>query len=121
MTDSTLRDGNIIRAAGEELARRWRLLVLFPFAAAVITVLLTFFFQSRFEAVSVFATAQSSAQTLPASLQSVAAQFGFALPSSGYSVYYYAQVVQSRSVLEIVSRDTLRTDGQTVAVMDLLD
>ncbi len=121
MTDSTLRDGNIIRAAGEELARRWRLLVLFPFAAAVITVLLTFFFQSRFEAVSVFAPAQSSAQTLPASLQSVAAQFGFALPSSGYSVYYYAQIVQSRGVLEIVARDTLHVDGQAVAVMNLVD
>jgi len=111
----------MIRAAAEELARRWRLLVGFPFATAVITVVLTFFVQSRFEAVSVFAPAQSSVQTLPASLQSVAAQFGFALPSSGYSVYYYAQVVQSRGVLEIVARDTLHVAGQAYPVMDLIE
>ena len=119
--DSTLGNGNLIRAAVEELTRRWRLLLLVPMATAVVMVALTFLFQSRFEATTVFAPAQSSAPNLPASLQSVAAQFGFALPSSGYSVYYYAQLVQSRSVLEIVARDTLRSDGRSVAVMDLLD
>lgn len=119
--DSPLAQGNLIRAAAEELARRWRLLLLFPFVTSVVTVAVTFLFQSRFEAVSVFAPAQSSAQNLPASLASVAAQFGFALPSSGYSVYYYAQVVQSRKVLEIVAHDTLRADGRSVAVMDLLE
>ena len=119
--DSTLRNGNLIRAAVEELTRRWRLLLLVPMATAVVMVALTFLFQSRFEATTVFAPAQSSAPNLPASLQSVAAQFGFALPSSGYSVYYYAQLVQSRSILEIVARDTLRADGRSVAVMDLLD
>ncbi len=119
-SNSTSSDGNLIRAAVEELIGRWRLLVLPPLATAVVTVALTFLLQSRFEAVTVFAPAQSSTQSLPASLQSVAAQFGFALPSSGYSVYYYAQVVQSRSVLEIVARDTLRTQRERVAVMDLL-
>ncbi len=117
---SPSNDGNLIRAAAEELARRWHSLIAFPLATGVAAVVFTLFLQPRFEAVSVFAPVQASAQNLPASLQSIAAQFGFALPSSGYSVYYFAQVVQSRSVLATVARDTLRASGQDIAVMDLL-
>ncbi len=112
--------GNLVREVIEELVRRWRALILLPSAVAVLAFALSFVFTPRFEAISVFAPAQSSTPNLPASIQSIAAQFGFAIPSSGYSVYYFAQVVQSRSVLEAVLRDTLRADGETIAVLDLV-
>ena len=113
-------EGNLVRHVVEQLVRRWRALILLPCVVAAVTVGSSFLFTSRFEAIAVFAPAQSSTPNLPASLQSIAAQFGFALPSSGYSVYYFAQVIQSRSVLEAVAQDTLRADGDTLAVMDLL-
>lgn len=112
---------NVLRALVEELVRRRRSLIFFPIGIAVLSGALTLVVESRYEAVAVFAPAQSGSQSLPASLQSIASQFGFALPSSGYSVYYYSQVLQSRGVMEQVANDTLRADGQTVAVLDLLN
>jgi len=114
------RGDTIVRAALDEIARQWRYLLLFPFVAGVLAFGASFLITPRYAATTVFTPAQSSAQSLPASLSSIAAQFGFALPSSGYSVYYYAEVLDSRRVLAQVAKDTLRADGQTIAVMDML-
>jgi uncharacterized protein involved in exopolysaccharide biosynthesis len=121
LSSTTADPSNLVRAAVEELVRRWRVLIMLPLLAAVVALVASFAFRPRFQSVAVFAPAQTSTQSLPASLQSIASQFGFALPSSGYSVYYFAQVLHSRSVLETVARDTLRADGQILAVMDLLN
>jgi uncharacterized protein involved in exopolysaccharide biosynthesis len=111
----------MIRDAVEELVRRWRVLVAFPLAVGVLAVALSFLFHPRYEATAVFGPTAEASSVIPSSLASIAAQFGVNVPSSGYSVYYYSQVLQSRAVLERVVNDTLDADGQRVPVLTMLD
>jgi uncharacterized protein involved in exopolysaccharide biosynthesis len=113
--------GNLIAEALEEVAGHWVRFLAVPFLTAVGAVAASFLVHPRFEAVAIFAPAEDASTTVPTSLQSIAGQFGIAIPSAGFSVYYFAQVLQSRAVLERVANDTLEEGSQRIAVTDLLE
>jgi uncharacterized protein involved in exopolysaccharide biosynthesis len=120
-TGLTTREDNLIVDALEGIAKQWKLLVLVPLLFGIALFAVSFLWQPRFEAVAMFAPAEDASSMLPTSLQSLATQFGVAIPSSGYNVYYFSQVVQSRAVLERVARDTVKSNGQSISVTELMD
>jgi len=83
--------------------------------------LISLFVPREYEGVAIFSPAEDISSELPGNLQAIAAQFGVTAGGQGYSVYYFAQVAQSRAVLKVVAQDTLDADGQRVAVVDLVD
>jgi len=112
--------GNPLQDMITELARRWRALIAFPFVAAIAGVILSFVVPSKYESVSIFSPAEDLSQSLPGNLAAIAAQFGITPPSSGYSVYYFAQVLNSRAVLGRVAVDTLTVAGSSAPVSAVL-
>jgi uncharacterized protein involved in exopolysaccharide biosynthesis len=112
--------GNPLQDAITELVQRWRVLIAFPIVAGVAGVVLSIVVPSEYESVSIFSPAEDLSSSLPGNLQAIAAQFGITPPSSGYSVYYFAQVLQSRAVLGRAAVDTLKVAGSAIAVSEVL-
>jgi uncharacterized protein involved in exopolysaccharide biosynthesis len=104
-----------------ELRLRWRLLIAIPVAAAVLAVLVSFLFTKEYEGVAIFSPAPDLTTSLPANLETIAAQFGISAGTEGYNVYYFAQVAQSREVLRSVVLDSINADGKRTAIMEVLD
>ena len=119
-TSEPVASPNPLRDAIAEITRRWRLLVGFPLIAGIGAALATFVIPSRYESVAMFSPAEDLSSSLPGNLQAIAAQFGITAPSTGYSVYYFAQVLDSRAVLGRVANDSLMSDGTRVSVAELL-
>ncbi len=120
-TNSMANDSNPLRQALEELSQRWRVLIGLPLLASVAAGLISLLVPRQYEGVAIFSPAEDISSALPGNLQAIAAQFGVTAGGQGYSVYYFAQVAQSRAVLTLVAQDTLEGDGQRVPVLDLVD
>src|SRR4051812_27754585 len=110
-------DPNPLREALEELTKRWRVLIGLPLLAGLAGGLVSLLVPREYEGVAIFSPAEDISSVLPSNLQAIAAQFGVAAGGQGYSVYYFAQVAQSRAVLRLVAEDTLEGDGQRVPVL----
>jgi uncharacterized protein involved in exopolysaccharide biosynthesis len=111
---------NPLRDAISETRQHWRLLIVFPLLAALLSISISFFVQKQYEAIAIFSPAEDLSSALPANLQSIAAQFGIMPSGNGYNVYYFAQVAQSREVLRLVTNDTLDDRGERIPVIQLL-
>jgi len=120
-TNSMASDPNPLRQALEELSQRWRVLIGLPLLAGVAGGLISLLIPREYEGVAIFSPAEDISSELPGNLQAIAAQFGVTAGGQGYSVYYFAQVAQSRAVLKLVAQDTPAGDGHRVPVLDLVD
>src|SRR5438067_2159357 len=109
-----------LEAAALAFGRHWRALVGLPCVAGVLAAAMTLFVASRYESVTIFSPSQRVAPKLPSSLLSIASSFGINAPDDGYSVYYFARVLQSREALRHVASDTLVLEQGRVAVLDVL-
>jgi len=111
---------NPLDVAIRELRRHFRALVVVPLSVGIVAVVLALLLPAQFDAEAIFAPAADLTSGLAGPLQTIAQQFGIAGAGSGYTVYYFAQILQSREVLQRVARDTLTTDGKRWAVLDEL-
>jgi uncharacterized protein involved in exopolysaccharide biosynthesis len=105
-----------LRDALLEVLTRWRLLIALPIVGAIGAGLFALVVPPRYDSVAIFNPAEDVSASLPSNLQSIAAQFGVAPAASGYNVYYFAQVLQSRAVLIRVVDDTLIAGDTVIAV-----
>jgi len=109
------------------LARHPRAIVVAPFAAAVVVVLVCLILPSQYTAVTTFVPEVSSDQRLPAGLSGLAGQLGLSLGSGATtSPRFFADVLKSRSVSERVLRTRFavpdaRTPGDSLALLQLLE
>jgi tyrosine-protein kinase Etk/Wzc len=98
------------------LLRHWRLVVLGPVLAVVAAVAVSLVLPARYTAVASFVPDTRGAARLPAGLAGLAGQFGMSLSSDpSQSPRFYAQVVQSRELLERVLRSKYQTPGRPKA------
>jgi uncharacterized protein involved in exopolysaccharide biosynthesis len=114
--DSSSGNEQLYRASDEpnplhvivrQISTHFRQLILVPLGVGVLGVILAFVLPRTYRAESVFAPAEDLSSALSGPLQDLAQQFGMVTPGGGYSIYYFAQVIQTREVLEIVAADTL--------------
>lgn len=120
MADPGVRAPHPLDLVATELARHWRALLVFPLVAAVAGAVLAGVARKKFESVAIFGPSQQVGGKLPSSLLSIASSFGISAQDGGYTVYYFAQLLQSREALRHVASDTLVIDGTPVATLDLL-
>ncbi len=116
-----LHTPNPVQQAILEVVRRRRALLGFPLICGALGAALALILPKKYEAVTIFTPSQQITSTLPTNLQAIASQFGINAQSNGYSVYFFAQVLQSREALKDVVSDTLTVADRRVAVLDLLD
>ncbi len=104
-TDSTSRPDEVglLRLATIGL-KRWRLLLLVPFVAALIMAIVSFFVPSKFTATSTFVPEIRGQTRMPTglgSLAGLASQFGVSVGADpSQSPRFYAKVAESREILE---------------------
>jgi len=109
-----------LEAVALELTRHWRMLVGLPTLAALLGGAIALFASRKYDGVTVFGPSQQVGSKLPSNLLSIASSFGIATQEGGYSVYYFAQILQSREALKLVANDTLMVEGTPIGVLDVL-
>jgi len=92
-----------------------------PLVCAALGAALALILPKEYEGVTIFTPSQQITSSLPSNLQAIASQFGINAQSNGYSVYFFAQVLQSREALKHVVSDTLTIDNRRIAVLDWLE
>lgn len=112
----------------EVLLSRWKLVAGLPLAAAFVTAGISLLIPPRFTAMATFVPeAQESSLSLPSGIVGLAAQFGFPLMGAGASSpYFYAQVMQSRTLADSVllagfADPRTEEPGDTAVLLDLLE
>lgn len=113
---------------GNVLLKRWKFVLGFPIAAAVIAAVVALIIPPKFTAYAVFFPEQEAAGLdLPAGIAGLAAQFGVAVPGGGTSSpEFYADVVASRTVRDQVLQARYpdpRSDspGDSATLLDILE
>lgn len=101
--DDELEEISLLELANV-LLRRWKFVLGFPIAAAVIAAIISLILPPKYTAQSVFFPEQeATGLELPAGVAGLAAQFGVSIPSgAGASPQFYADVIGSRTLRDQV-------------------
>jgi uncharacterized protein involved in exopolysaccharide biosynthesis len=108
------------------LVERWRLIVALPLITAVITVLFTYVMRPIYSATVTFVPEPESGAALPTGLAALAGQFGFTFGAdANESPQFYADLAESRSILDAIMLEAVPTEGtdeaEPLLLIDLLD
>ena len=107
------------------LLKRWRFTVVFPVATALVTAVLVMVLPSRYTSDTSFTAQGQNEMRLPTGIANLAGELGLGLGGAGpTSAKFYAELVQTRAVLEAVLQHRLaptRESPAGVRVIDWLD
>lgn len=101
--------------------RRWRLVVGIPFVAGVLGVIVSLLLPKWYAATAAFVP-ESKRPSLPSSVAGLAGQFGLSLGDQGQSPVFYADVLQTREILEGVLQGRYPVSaGDSVVLLEQLN
>lgn len=124
-TDTTARPGIGVLELANAALRRWRLIVGVPALFAVLGVVLALLLPRWYAASAAFVP-EARKTALPAAVAGIVGQLGMGFGDQGQSPQFYADVVQTREIVEQVLGERYplspgHAAGDSVRLLDFLD